>query len=222
MLTRISIALLITVACAFSQRHPISGLAPTAAAYASLPAAATSSGVVAIATDGNSLCNAAGGSQNCWVRSNGTTWLFMGAVVSAGTAVSVPFTAVANTPLTLTHNLNSANWVATVYNASDQPIQLLAGPQQTGANTASITSSANLTGRVVFSAAGLGQSFSVSATANTPATITHNFGTINIVAQCFDGSSNPVIPLAGPQPATTNTASVTFNATATFACHITR
>jgi hypothetical protein len=144
------------------------------------------------------------------------------AAVGSGGLNNVPITVVANTPLSVTHNLNTTSWIATVYDGSNNVVELLSPPKQTGVNTATLTSSTSFTGRVVFVAGGQGHSFPVTATANTPFTITHNYGTTNISGMCYDASDQLVTPFAGPNPATTNTATVTFTSTATYRCHLVR
>jgi hypothetical protein len=74
-------------------------LKPPKTTYAALPAAASSTDLVYLVTDGNADCTAGSGTKMCWFRSNGSAWVTVGDGVGGGAANgnTLLYTTVSNT-----------------------------------------------------------------------------------------------------------------------------
>lgn len=136
-------------------------------------------------------------------------------------AVSVPFSSTANTPLTLTHGLNTVNLMSTCYTASSKPFDPKEGVVILSSTTAQITTTTSLTGTCVFVGTSAGGAVNVdfTATAGVVSTLTHGLNATAWVSKCYDGAGKEVTPADGPYPGTANTAGVLFNASFTGRCY---
>jgi hypothetical protein len=143
-----------------------------------------------------------------------------GGTVGSG-AVSLPFTTTANTPLTLTHGLNTLNVMSTCYTSAVKPFDPIDGVVVASTTTAQITTATAMTGTCVFVGTSGGGSANVdfSAVAGVPQTLTHGLNATAWVAKCYDSAGKEATPADGPYPGTSNTAGVLFNAAFTGRCY---
>jgi hypothetical protein len=121
---------------------------------------------------------------------------FTGSVVVLGAATVTPEYStswIAQTSVTVTHNLGSLDPLVIVFDASGNVVT----PQNiavTSANVVTLTFGTAFTGSVVGMALSVVRQVTASWTSQTSVTVTHNLATTSVVVQVYDASGNQVTP----------------------------
>ena len=134
---------------------------------------------------------------------------------SIPTALKYATSWVSQTSVTVTHNLGTTAVIVQVYDSNDNQVAAQ-NVAITSANVVTLTFGAGFSGSVVVVGFVTGiptQEFSVSWTAQTSVSVTHNLNSTNVIVQVYDASGN----LAAPQNvAITNVNVVTLTFGASF------
>src|ERR1035437_710379 len=139
---------------------------------------------------------------------------------SIPTALKYATSWVSQTSVTVTHNLGTTAVIVQVYDSNDNQVAAQ-NVAITSANVVTLTFGAGFSGSVVVVGFVTGiptQEFSVSWTAQTSVSVTHNLNSTNVIVQVYDASGN----LAAPQNvAITNANVVTLTFGASFSGSVT-